>query len=394
MIKESRTHNNVKPQLRRNFPIENSLLFTIFNSQRNNPTGFTVPDGYTKPLWSIKNIKMMRYITIAISFLVLVSCKHETNKSQAQELINEKYFLDLGGELQYVEITGTDRNNPILLFIHGGPAWPQTPQIRYYNAEIAEKYTLVVWEQRGAGKSYEKNPEPSNLSLEQIVKDGHQLTEWLKEKYNQNKIYLAGYSWGSLVGVNMVKDKPENYFAYIGISQVINMYKGMEISQKWLMEQALQANDFASIRSIDSLANGSFYEDNLDRFFKQWLLLNKYNGAVFDNESEKETEKAMSYYEDYKNYNWFEVWEYSSKKLQGDMFETDIEKINTMEVPVFLIQGKYDWNIPSVLAKEWFDELNAPKKKIYWFEKSGHGPLEEEPKKFNETIIGIIEEVN
>lgn len=337
---------------------------------------------------------MMRYITIAISFLVLVSCNHETNKSSAQELIKEKTFLDLGGELQYVEITGTDRNNPILLFIHGGPGWPQTPQLRYYNSELAHKYTLVIWEQRGAGNSYKKNPEPKNLNLKQIIKDGHQLTEWLKEKYNQEKIYLAGYSWGSLVGVNMVKDNPENYNAYIGIAQIVNMNKGIEITQNWLRQEAKNANDSKALESLDSLSNLSFYKNDLDRFFKQWLLLNKYKGATFNKEAEIETEKAMSNYEDYKDYDWFKVWEISANKMQEDMFGSHIQNIKKLEVPTFLLQGRHDWNIPSTLAEEWLKKLSCPKKKLYWFEKSGHGPLEEEPQKFNETIIGILREIN
>jgi pimeloyl-ACP methyl ester carboxylesterase len=105
----------------------------------------------------------------------------------------------LGGEEQYVEITSESSANPILVFIHGGPAWPQTPQLRHYSSELVSKYALVIWERRGAGKSYGKNPNPSNLTLEQIVADGHELTSCLKKEYDQEKVFIAGYSWGSLI---------------------------------------------------------------------------------------------------------------------------------------------------------------------------------------------------
>lgn len=337
----------------------------------------------------------MKNITIIFSILIFVSCQSETNNRTSPEIkpVDEKLYLELGGELQYVEIKGSSAKNPILLFIHGGPAWPQTPQLRYYNSELADKYTLVIWEQRGAGNSYKKNPNPKNLTLQQIIKDGHQLTNWLKEKYNQERIYLAGYSWGSLVGLKLVNQYPKSYKAYIGIAQIVNTDKGIEITQNWLKEQATIANDYESLKSIDSLKNKSYYEDDLDRFFNQWLLLNKYNGATYNKISEKETEKAMSFYEDYKEYDWFKVWEYSSKKMQGELFDANVEGIMEIEIPVYLLQGKHDWNIPSILAEEWLNKLKSPKKKLYWFDNSGHGPLEEEPKKFNKVMIEILNQM-
>ena len=337
----------------------------------------------------------MKNITIIFTILILVSCQSGTNNKTTPEIkpVDEKLYLELGGELQYIEIKASSAKNPILLFIHGGPAWPQTPQLRYYNSELADKYTLVMWEQRGAGNSYKKNPTPKNLNLRQIIKDGDQLTKWLKEKFNQEKIYIAGYSWGSLVGVNMVKDNPENYKAYIGIAQIVNMNKGIEITQNWLRREAKNANDSKALESLDSLSNLSYYKNDLDRFFKQWSLLNKYNGATFNKESEIETEKAMSKYEDYKDYDWFKVWGYSANKMQEDMFGSDIGNIKKLEIPVFLLQGRHDWNIPSTLAEDWLKKLESPKKNLYWFDKSGHGPLEEEPKEFNKVMIEILNQM-
>ena len=304
--------------------------------------------------------------------------------------VNEQVYLDLGGESQYVEILGKSAKNPVLLFVHGGPAWPQTPQFRYYNSDISNFYTVVLWEQRGAGNSAKNNPRPSNLNLKQIVHDGHELTNWLKNRFNTEKIFLAGYSWGSLVGVHMVKEQPENYEAYIGIAQVVSMEKAIEISQNWIREQAENEGDTRTLQSLDSLSNLSYYTDHLDRFFNQWLLLKTYNGATFNTASELETEKAMALYDDYKDYDWFSVWEHSARKMQKDMFETDILGIDTLETPVFLLQGRHDWNIPSVLAEEWLEKLTAPEKKLFWFENSGHGPLEEEPEKFNLVMGQLI----
>lgn len=275
----------------------------------------------------------------------------------------------------------------------GGPAWPQTPQIRYYNAEIGEKYTLVIWEQRGAGKSYSKNPEPEILNLDQIVSDGHELTTWLKEEFPDKDIYLAGYSWGSLVGVELANRFPQDYAAYIGICQYINKQRAMKIAQDWLRVQAEKANDQDDLAKLDSLKNASFYASQTDQFFQQWLLLNKYKGAVYNMEAEEETQKAMKQYADYEGYDWFGVWRASTDRLAPDMNEANVLDIQSLDLPVFLLEGRHDWNVPSVLATEWLDHLDSPKKKVFWFESSGHGPLEEEPKKFNQVVMSILDEM-
>lgn len=120
--------------------------------------------------------------------------------------------------------------------------------------------------------------------------------------------------------------------------------------------------------------------------------MNEHNGPTYNKASEKETGKAISNYEDYRDYDWFEVWEYSARKMQNDMFSANLEKIREVQIPVFLIQGRHDWNIPSTLAEKWLKQLKAPKKKLYWFENSGHGPLDKESQKFNQVMIEILDE--
>ncbi len=335
---------------------------------------------------------MKNLLLVVLCILVsLLACQENKSKLNRSEPINEQLYLELGGAEQYVEIISQSSEKPVLLFIHGGPAWPQTPQLRYLNSDLAKSYTLVIWEQRAAGKSYMRNPDPENISLQQIVQDGHELTLWLKKKFAQQKIYLAGYSWGSLVGVQLADKFPNDYMAYIGIAQLVHMDRGMEISRDWLSKQIQAAHDHASMKRLDSLKNPSFYPSKLDRFFNQWILLNQYHGAVYNEDAEAVVQKAMHHYDDYNDYEWFSVWENSSRKLESDMYGADVREISQLSMPVFLIEGRHDWNIPAVLAEQWLEDLTAPKKKLYWFEKSGHGPLEEEAEKFNNVMRIIVE---
>lgn len=336
---------------------------------------------------------MLKYTTCLLAISSLFACTLVKDDQSAPEPISEYKFISLGGVSQYVEISANASDNPILLFIHGGPAWPQTPQLRYFSSELAEKYTLVIWEQRGAGKSHAKNPIPDNLSLAQIIQDGHELTQWLKETYKQEKIYVAGYSWGSLVGVLLTGAYPEDYKAYIGIAQMVHPMDAMQVSQNWLKEKALEADDQAALAKLDSLKNPDFYTDKLDRFFNQWQLLNKYGGSLHNQEAIPAIDSAMLAYDDYKDYDWMGVWEYSSKLLQDDMFGARVDTITAFPIPVMLLQGRHDWNVPSVMAAEWLEALDAPKKQLFWFENSGHGLLEEEPKRFNEVMGEIVDKL-
>lgn len=304
-------------------------------------------------------------------------------------LVNEKSFVTLGGEKQYIEITGISSKNPVLLFLHGGPGWPQTPHLRYFNSALNKSMTVVAWEQSGCGQSYMNNPSPKNLSLDQIISDAHELTQMLKKKFQQDKVFLAGFSWGSIVGLKLVEKYPEDYTAYFGITQVINLNKSIKLSRDWIKKQAALKKDNVSLNILAQIEKGdtSICKRPLDCFLKQYELLSKYGGAIYRKESEKEIQKAETQYEDYKKYDWFAAFKYSAYRLEYDLFSTDLSTIKEIKIPVYFFMGRHDWNLPTILSEEFLENLNAPKKEIIWFENSGHEPLEEEADKFNQAII-------
>ncbi len=339
---------------------------------------------------------------LALGLIGAIACQTQpaaNNQVPSQDetdtpLTTQKRFLTLGGEEQYIEIIGRQTEQPYLILIHGGPAWPQTPQFRYLNTAICQTYRTVLWEQRGAGNSYKKNPKPDKLSLEQIIQDGHELTQWLQDSLGAQEIYLAGYSWGSVVGAKIAQRYPDDYVAYIGIAQFINKSAGMEISQNWLLEQAESQNRGDLIPRIDSLKHPEYYPSATERFFQQYLLLNEFKGAVYNKEAVLEIEKATEQYDDYKGYDWYGVWRASSEALQDDLYQEDIRKITQLDLPVILVEGRNDWNVPSVLAQSWLNSLQAPVKKIYWVEKSGHGLLEEQAASFNAIMQMIPQDLH
>lgn len=228
-----------------------------------------------------------------------------------------------------------------------------------------------------------------NVTLDQIVADAHELTQLLQNKFKQQKIFLAGFSWGSVVGLTLALQHPDNYVAYIGISQVVNMQQGMEVTQNWLSEKATEHNDLFTLATLKGFRQGdsNICKSPLDCFIKQYELVTKYGGAVFNPESDTAVGIAMTQYDDYKNYDWNKGFYYSARLLEKDMFSADFSTLSRIVIPVYFIAGRHDWNVPAVLAEKLFKNIQAPYKELIWFEQSGHGPLEEEPERFNSILV-------
>ncbi len=339
---------------------------------------------------------MKKIVALFCSLLMLIACNNKqqnnTNENKETKRVEEKSLMLLGGEKQYVEITGESDKNPVLLFIHGGPGWTETPQLRYFNSDLYKSYIVATWDQRGSGLSYKNNPNPGNMTLAQIIADAHELTQYLIKKYNQKKIYLAGYSWGSVVGMNLAIKYPQDYNAYIGISQVINMRYGMEASQGWVAERAKASNDKETLKKLEELklCDNDKCKSFMACFMKQYELVAKYNGTTFNKDIDKVEDSVLKKYDDYKNYDWNKGFEFSAGKFEKDLFATDFTTIKKMEIPVYFICGRYDWNVPAILVEEFEKNLEAPHKELFWFEKSGHGPLIEEAAKFNDIMMKNI----
>jgi len=342
----------------------------------------------------------MKHLLLLLSVVLLMGCQNQNKKDGQEKLsestkpVQEKTFVELGGEKQYVEMTGASEDLPVMLFLHGGPGWPQTPHLRYFNADLTEEMILVSWDQAGCGKSYIKNPNPKNLSPESLVNDAHELTQFLKKKFNKEKILLVGFSYGSVIGMKLAEKYPDDYYAYIGVSQVISVPESWDVSMQWLKEQAQQKNDTAALRQLDLIEkkDSTVCATIMDCFMSKYELVVKYGGTVYDTAIAKEIEKAETMYEDYKDYDWFEAFNHTSTRMDGVAFTTDISHITELKLPVYFIGGRHDWNLPSVVAENHLNKMTAPEKKYIWFEKSGHEVPDEEAEKFNQTIIEIVEE--
>lgn len=302
----------------------------------------------------------------------------------------EKPILE--GIPQSLIIRGENKDNPVLLFLHGGPGTPEFPFIKSKFRDLESVFTICYWDQRGAGKTFEAPEE--TINLEQLIKDGGAVSRYLQEKFNQPKIYILGHSWGSFLGSFIVNRYPASFHAYLGTGQVANQYESEVLTYEFIKNEARQRFDDAAIAEIK--ANPLPEQTASSDIWFDYMGVNRryvgiYGGATYEPHPISELISAYLFCEEYTftdKVNTIRGAISSFKQLWTPVMEKNlIETLKEQKVPVYIFQGKQDYQTTYMYAKEYYDSLKAPIKQFYTFEKSAHTPMIEEYDTFKEIIL-------
>jgi len=312
--------------------------------------------------------------------------------------VTDDLFLSINNSRQYISIRGKDINKPVLLFLHGGPGAAATVLFQQFNKDLEKNFVVVCWDQRGAGKSFQKKTAGKNLTVTQLIDDAGVLLDYLRERFNQDKIYLVGHSWGARLGMYLVRLYPEKIAGYVGAGQEVAAYEGERQSYLFTLSKAKEINNLKAVRELEAMGetkNGNYltmYNTGFEGIVmqKKWLL--KLGGERFDKTTYRDwIGKMIRGYD----FNIFQLmqWSKASASTAGTMFHDsafnnfDLRKdIPVVQVPVYFVSGIADYNTPWPLVKEYTSLLQAPEKSFTLFDKSGHSPLFEEPGKFNTLV--------
>lgn len=348
---------------------------------------------------------MKRLLKFILPVLIFVSCT-STKKITAPTGIAEIKYLKINNSKQYVLIRGKDVKNPILLFLHGGPGASATALLRKFNSELENYFTVVYWDQRNTGKSFNRKIPKDEIKVSNYINDLDYLTAYLKNKFKVDKIFLVGHSWGSRLGMYAIQKHPENYSAYVGVGQELASFEGEKMSYDYTLQRAKEENNLKAIKDLEESGppqNGDYSKMYKNGFWglvnqKDWLL--KLGGERY----------AKTGYSDWiysiltsREYSFFDLIKYakSSAFCAGNIiYDPEFNNFNffnqipEVKIPVFYISGAYDYNTPWELVQKYANAIKAPKKEFIKFEKSGHSPVFEEPKRFNEEILRIYQSLN
>jgi len=342
--------------------------------------------------------KMKRISAILVSSLLLVTifsgCDQQSDEEDSS--IDSLETISLGGIEQWILIQGNDVSNPVLLVLHGGPGYVMMPLLHEHNGELEDHFTVVNWDQRGAGKSYLPEMDEDSMTLEQFVSDAHDLTLALKERFEQEKIYLLGHSLGTVLGMMLIHEYPGDYHGYVGVGQVIDIIENEQKSYDFALGKAEDENNSVAIDELEEIGrpdeDGEYNNESGYDITEEWVAY--YGGDLHGKNSTDEVENAILASEIYSTdaEKIENGWEFSQAIFADEAlwyldFRTEVTEV---DVPVYFFTGHHDYDTPFELVEEYCDVLTAPIKEIVWFESSAHFPFYEEPERFNEMMIDNV----
>ncbi|WP_144463317.1 alpha/beta fold hydrolase [Bacillus pumilus] len=295
----------------------------------------------------------------------------------------------IGGVDQWIMIKEdhTSETKPVLLFVHGGPGSAQISYIDSFHEGLKQDFTVVHWDQRGAGLSYQKYLPDSSMTIQQFIEDTIELTEKVLSYLGQSKLYIAGYSWGSLIAIQAVHKRPDLYHAYYGISQVVDVLKEDIVSYELLLKKYHRNRLFTWClrlltpppwKRISAHALFSLYKElGSVGFTHKWRpLIQMLRGFLFSKT-----------YQLKDKWNFLKGQKLSQDMLWDELMNESIEyRVSTILIPCYFIIGEYDMITPAAVSKPYVEKLTAPIKEWFTFKESAHSPHLEEPEEFIRTI--------
>ncbi len=306
--------------------------------------------------------------------------------------------VKLGGVEQWILIRGKDVNQPILLFLAGGPGGSEMAWVRHYNAQLENHFVVVNWDQRGAGKSFAAINPRHAMTVKQYLSDTHDLVQMLKKRFHQQKIYLVGHSWGTILGVLTVQKYPELFYAYIGIGQMVDVRETDRINYEYTLSMAKKFNNMEALKELQEVELSPSTNDNvLKKIFTVVKLLEQFRGDrhEFDDSyvSLKDLIKNATEYSATDKQMFWHILADTFELVYPQLYQMNLNLIAQapkLDVPVYFIEGRYEYDAPFELTEKYYNMLEAPKKEFICFEKSGNFPCYEEVEKFNSIMVNKV----
>ena len=357
----------------------------------------------------IKGVGILLLVLICGAFVFFIAGRNINQIKHAiayKDGVNEQIYVMLNDQEEYISIIGRDTSNPIIISLHGGPGAPTTYVDYCWQDYLTDEYTLVSWDERGCGRSYYRNtdidPDNTTLSFEQQLKDLDALTNYLCERFGQDKVIILGHSYGTMLGSRYVLAHPEKVSAYIGVGQCVNEkdYYG----ESYSYEDALKiANNLGDDTTEMEKAYAEFMsEKNIANLMNLRNLVAKYHPQTVT--TDISTMAALtSPIAGVDDIRWYMV---SMRALMGDYSQYNklvedplgsymmsfnaLETTDSYQMPVLFISGSCDWITPVGLVEEYAKCITAPEVELYLIEGCGHSPQGQLPEEFCRAVKSFL----
>jgi pimeloyl-ACP methyl ester carboxylesterase len=309
--------------------------------------------------------------------------------------ISEKIHVNINGVEQGMFIKSKNSTNPVLLYLHGG--MPEYFLTQRYPTGLENYFTVVWWEQRGSGLSYSADIPPETMTLEQMISDTKEVTNYLRKRFGQDKIYLMAHSGGTFIGIQVAALAPELYHAYIGMAQTSYQLKSERLAYEYMLNRYKESGNKKMVRKLEAapvtmtdgtpnaylaLRDEAMHPLGIGTTHGMSSVITGIIVPSFTNREYTLMEKVN-------------LWRGKSRSgvslLWDRMLSTDLaKKVPEIAIPVYFFHGIYDYTVSYTLAKDYLKRLKAPIKGFYTFERSAHSPIFEEPQRLNEIMVNDV----
>lgn len=294
--------------------------------------------------------------------------------------VAEAGYVPLGGIEQWVTITGRRCANPIVLFLHGGPGNPLSPYADALFAGWDDAYTLVQWDQRGAGRTFGRHQpdETTPLTVQRMTEDGLALAEYLTQRLGQSKVIVVGGSWGSVLGVHMVKARPSLFHAYVGFAQIVGATRNQSATYSRLLVLARERDDAQSIDALEAMGSPPWTNPRNPGIVRR--ITRRYEAPLVDappahwwvRAPASDTPQLLAWDEQGEAYSYLQ---FVGLDGNGMFAGVDLPALGTrFDVPVFMVQGTEDLVTVADVTREYFERISAPDKALMVVPRTGHDP--------------------
>ena len=331
----------------------------------------------------------MRTLGITLTFLLVAAVAagagkttqpHEqqtpTRPSSAEPVIEEG-FVGIGGIAQWVSIRGEDPTAPVILVVHGGPGAAWSGMLVPQFAAWEKKFTLVLWDQRGAGRTFGRSgPVGESITIERMAQDGIEVVQHVRQRLHKRRVILMGISWGSVVAVHMAKARPDLFDACVGVGQVVTWRKNEALAYQQLLSKARRAGKTTAVESLETIGPPP-YSSLRSTGIRSNLAAHFEPGAPDGPELMKMPFAAPGYTQADAQH-WLDGLESSQEhffgaKMDGPFTQEDLTALGRdFAIPIFILQGTEDDIAPASLAKDYADSIRAPSVQFIPIEGAGH----------------------
>lgn len=307
--------------------------------------------------------------------------------------LSERVTIQVGGIPQSMFIQSADPTNPVLLFLHGGPGMVEFFMEKDYPTGLERHFTMVWWEQRGAGMSFSSAIPPESMTLEQMIADTIEVTDYLRARFGKEKILLLGHSWGAYLGIQVAAAAPDRFLAYVGMAQIAHQLRSEVLARDHLIAAYRTQGDDAMVRRLEaapvSMAAGTsdawmrlrdraMHEMGVGHMHEMHSVITGIFLPMWRVPAYTLAEKIN-------------IWRgklWSRPFFWEDLLRDDLSaRLTEFDLPIYFLTGRHDYTANAELSRAYFEEIDAPVKGFYLFDDSAHSPLFEEPERATEILL-------